>query len=382
MKVIYLITVNGHGRGGHIYSCLETARQVGLKNEVEIVSIGACKSAIFINSDVKYTHIYNESLISTRKKVFDYIKQERPDLLHSFDTRSSYFSKYAARKARIKHVLTKCGGPNPRLYYPYADSIVLFSLENKVFFDSNRKFKNSKIYLISNRVDVDAIESCTENCSSILNSLPPDIKIILRIGRINNAYERSIEQSAELVEQLNREGVDVFLIVIGVVEDKLIFERLKERFGSYTIFLTDNKYTVSASKNIEIADAVVGTGRGFMEAALLGKLMLAPTANRKYPEVIDKNNFHKILSTNFSQRYNTILSDSELLDKACKELSKDVVSSDKFLFNEYDENFSSKYLCLKYKSVYQEAKIPRLKYFEEILHLLYMFKIYLFDKFK
>jgi glycosyltransferase involved in cell wall biosynthesis len=66
--------------------------------------------------------------------------------------------------------------------------------------------------------------------------------------------------------------------------------------------LTQNKYTQEASKMLYLADAVIGTGRGLMEAASLKKPLLGINSRGSVPCIIDADTFFDAFKTNFSER--------------------------------------------------------------------------------
>jgi hypothetical protein len=72
--------------------------------------------------------------------------------------------------------------------------------------------------------------------------------------------------------------------------------------NGYVSFVTDPGITKEASRMLYLADAVIGTGRSFMEAASLGKPLLTINAADDYPVLINQDNFSDAFKTNFSQR--------------------------------------------------------------------------------
>src|SRR5690554_1825731 len=66
--------------------------------------------------------------------------------------------------------------------------------------------------------------------------------------------------------------------------------------------ITDSKYTAKASDMLYLADAVIATGRGVMEAASLAKPILTPAKNADLPILVNQSNFKGFFDTNFSER--------------------------------------------------------------------------------
>lgn len=378
LKVILFITVSGHGRGGHFYSCAETARCLSKDFDVEIVSIGSNRSPVLDESGIKYSHISYVGVFKTIKVLVDYVQSSQAEIINSFDVNSCLFAKIVCYKKRLLHVHTKCGGPSPKKFYPHANSLILYSLEDKEFFESKKSFNKSKIYLIPNRVNEKKLEQSDTNVNTIKNILPKGTTVFLRIARIGVSYKESILQAINLVADLNKKGIPSTLVVIGVVEDFGIYSLLQEKAGDNALFFTKSEFTINASKNISVADFVVGTGRGFMEAALLGKPVLAPTRNRSYPELVDFNNFNLIFKTNFSQRYLSDNDDGVLFNKALNAINEFKLGKEINIQKIAQENFSSSGLLKKYKIVYEESsKLKSMK--EALLSYAHLYKI-LFKK--
>src|SRR5690625_283616 len=122
--------------------------------EVVIINIGYSFSPVLEKTGLKvYNIVHNKCSITSIYKKFKVIaERESPDVLHSFDIISNLFVRLYSLSNNIKSVITKCGGSNPKYFYPYAKNLILFSNENKNFFKNKRKYYKTKIDLIPNRV--------------------------------------------------------------------------------------------------------------------------------------------------------------------------------------------------------------------------------------
>ncbi len=117
------------------------------------------------------------------------------------------------------------------------------------------------------------------------------------------AYKKSIEDSIRLIEYLTNQNLNVHLYIIGTIEDKEISELLNNKIAGLPVtMINDDKYTKKASEMLYLADAVIATGRGIMEATLLGKPILTPAKNSNLPILINEYNFEIFFNTNFSER--------------------------------------------------------------------------------
>jgi len=335
MKICYFIFTRSHGRGGHYYSLRTTAEAIQKKCECLIIDIGLAPSPIIKQSIIKSHHIYFNgfNIITVMGKVFRLLKQEKPDVLHAFDEHSYTIARFAGTHFRKAIMLTKCGGSNPGRFYPYAKNIIVYSTENKLFFNTKEKFLNSNVSYIPNRVS--ETKQDYERIARLRSKfgIDKETPTILRIARFSPLHRLPFLQSIYLTRKLNEEGQKCNLLIIGVVEDGHILEEITKCSDDNIKIVTDDKFTLNASELIDIADFVVGTGRGLMEAAARSKILLAPLHNSKCPVLVSNNNFDSLLSHNFSIRsrieyfnehdnfskISELISDSEMRKKYCSQ---------------------------------------------------------------
>jgi len=300
MKVIYFVYGWGKAVGGHYVSLRSTAESISKENECVIINLGPARSSSLNSSKLK---VYN---IGEKCRILDIfregrriIEHEKPDVLHAFDRQSYFYANLYSMLYKKPVFLTKCGGPNPK-FYPKAQNLILYSKENLDFFESKTRYKRSKKYLLPNRIikpNQDRLR--LEQLSRMINTRP---KVFLRISRISNYYISSLIQSIHLVNALNRDGISSILIIIGSIEEPQTYEELSQYINENVILLTDDLYTVNANQLVDIAEYVIGTGRSFMEAASLGKIMLCPLENSDFPLLVTRENFNEVFEKNFSER--------------------------------------------------------------------------------
>jgi glycosyltransferase involved in cell wall biosynthesis len=351
MKVVYLISASENSAGGHYYSLKTTVQVLQSKTTPIVISIGKNKSPVLKNSGFEYYHIDESGIVRTIFVLKKILSKFHPQAIHAFDSRVFLYARLASYWLKTPCVLTKCGGANAK-HYPVAKQLVLYSIENFEYYSSHPRFQESKIRLIPNRVtlpkqDVSAIEQ-------LFDEIGLGKAVFLRICRIGSGYRKSIEQSIDLVKELNSLGYLVCLVVIGIIEDQSVFEEVSKEKKEYVYFFTESKYTAQASRLIDIADFVIGTGRGFMEAALLDKTMLAPTNNTKYPTLVKKDNLNRVFYFNFSLRYSSNESDAETIDSLKKLLDGNKESIEKaYIQNEAKEFFCADNMGEKYLPLYK-----------------------------
>jgi len=304
MKALNFISTLDHGRGGHYYDLITITQELGKSIEVITVNIGINESEALNESNINLINInykgYN--FIKVIIKLRNIIKKNNVSLINCYDIESYSFACILSLLFKLKVIYTKCGGANPIGYYPKFSNLIVMSEENFSFFKKEKKYSSTNIALFPNRVGV--LEKDDVRIRNILNKVPKNSKIFLRISRITNYYTTTLKQTINLFNYLSKKNEDLFLIIIGVVQDKSLLEELKEMvlINNRVLFLNDDYYTLNASELISISDVVVGTGRGIMEAAYFNKILLTPIDGFKYPVLIEEQVFLQLFSTNFSPR--------------------------------------------------------------------------------
>lgn len=302
MKILFLISNMGHGMGGHFHSLDHISRQIAKSVNAKIISIGPGNSSVIRNNPLFAAHFNFSGLnfVSLRKKLKQFIDQYNPDVLHFFDDSSYNIVRTLLAVKKYKVIVNKCGGPNPKRY-PHIENLVLFSIENLEWFKKQRKFQNKNIYLIPNRVEALLPEKAFQPIPK-----PTDEFVFMRICRIGAGYKKSIMDAINLIEVLAARNIsNVKLYIIGVVEDTSLHRLLESHplvKKKLLVVLSDNLYTNNASKMLYLADAVIGTGRGLMEAASLAMPILAINSVGTLPVLLTRDNFFDAFKTNFSER--------------------------------------------------------------------------------
>lgn len=375
MKIAYTIFTTSHGNGGHFYSLVTTAKAISEKAEVIIFNLGFNKSPVIESAGIKHYNLIlkSKNLNNIYREFNNIVQLENPDVLHSFCTLSFFFVRAYALRNSIKIMLTKCGGPNPKTYFPYAKDLILYSKENYNYFKTKRKFRLSQFYIIPNRVlDVNTDNKRVDELKKHI--FDSSAKIFLRIGRITEHYHNSIKQSINLVNTLNEKNQNATLLIVGSLQSKRVLEELKEFCDKNIIIITDPRFTQNASELIEIADFVIGTGRSLMEAASQGKILLTPNNSAQHPILVSNDNAEKLLETNFSPR-NKIEIHTE---KNISEIIK--IITDKTIENEYrtlsetlfSEHFSIKSKLNNYIQIYQKLKVYPVPTIDLLTHYFFI----------
>lgn len=358
MRILYFISVKGHGSGGHAYSLNHIATKSGEFNSVGIVSIGQGFSEVLQNNKYFKKHIYFNGInfVQLFKELKQINNDFRPEIIHFFDRHCYNALRIFYQSKRYKLILNKCGGPNlPR--YPFIKNINVFSLENYYWLKKYSKFKSSNIYIIPNRVNainIDVQKKIISKNKAHFN--------FLRICRITLAYKKSIYDSIRLIDLLHKKGyTNTRLIIIGVVQDLSLYNELLKlaivQKGIIT-FYTSKEFTDEASQFLYLADTVVGVGRSFMEATSSGKPVLAINSEGDIPVLIDKKNFNDVFYTNFSQRN---IFKSYDYQKNLEKIIELVTKSSFYQYHSnlayeiFDQYFDLEKGIIKYNEMYQNA---------------------------
>lgn len=334
MRILFLISSEGKGAGGHFNSLYQISSEIGKKYDIKIILLGKGNSPIVEGSPYFYRKITSAHGLKDFRylhKQFRKVSQDfKPDIIHCFDTNSLNRVLLSHSFKNIPIVMNKCGGKNPLgKNHQHADAIVVFSKENQEWFISNKNYDSASIYVIPNRVR--ELNNLSEEKRVEVAS--PDKISFVRVSRLGGAYEHTLLQTYTLLDKL-AEKYPVELFVVGRIQDEKRFEKLVELANNkaYDIkFITDER-AFKGSDFLYLADFVVGTGRSFMEATSLGIPTLTPALNTEIPILIDEGNVENFLATNFSER------------------NVAPVGSEAFTFNEIDKLYKDKNYRVEYKN--------------------------------
>lgn len=382
MKIAFVISCinsKSEGGGGHYYSLLETVFQVSKKHETLIISIGNIKPKVLdIYNGKLYNLNLNKNINRPLRGLSKIVKKEGVDVLHAFDDLAFFWTRTVSYQEKIKSCLTKCGGRNPKFYYPISNSLINFSKENYSYFKTKKKFASSKLFFVPNRLR--AFNSDEERILSLYKELPVEIQNsfkFLRISRLGKYYQKSAEQLIRLVKKLRSDNINSCVIFVGKIESLEVYEELKILGQDCVFFFTSDEYTSDAKELIDVSDAVLGTGRSFMEASSKGKILFAPSLDADIPVLINKDNFEEAFFFNFSERisfsnldlgsnYNQL---KNLIFDA--QLKKQYATFSYSLFKQY---FDSDLLADKMTYIYKVCSVEKRNYMDLFLHRTFLLR--------
>jgi len=302
LKACFLLGNVAHGCGGHSRSLKTTVEALQRKIECTVIDIGFRPSPVIASTKVKSYHVYYNglNLWSAFRRIGRIIAEEEADVLHVFNSNVFFLARLMSIACHKPLLLTKCGGPSPRKYFPCADQIVVYHMQDLDYFTSHSKFRDSQIHFIPNRVT--RAQSNPSRIAGLRSRLRAGGKTFLRIARFAPEYLPSMMQSINLVNRLNREGHACQLALIGAPQEPQVLEEVARRENENIRVFYGEEFTVDAHELIDAAEFVIGTGRGFMEAASRGRVLLTPLCEENLPLLVTEETFHRVFATNFSPR--------------------------------------------------------------------------------
>jgi len=383
VKILFTTDVGDRaGVGGHLYTIRSMVEALSPHAECVVVSLGRARSpGLESLACPKYQVAFGPG-ISRRgdlSRFMEVVAKEKPDVIHAFDPVSCAFARVASRKAGCGLVLTLCGGPNPAgrfpySFYPRVPHLVLFSRENERFFRARRRYRKTRIWRIPNRTN--EVQSDPAKVAALRARLDPARPVLLRIGRISLTYGKTAEMSIRLVERLRQDGLPVQLVFLGIIQDPRAEAAIRASLGDLGVIVSDADLVARASLVLDAADVVVGTGRGLMEAAARGRVLLVPARTGQLPALIDESNWQEISDANFSERSEIAPWDEDLNYRKIKSALQDQEyrrSLSAFSRRLYEEQFSLARALPQYLELYEAARRPeRGRHVDLALHWLSM----------
>lgn len=308
--IVYLISnVQGinTGRGGHYYSLKQMANAVSEYEETIIITVGTKQSPVFDN--VKNSYFVPYDLINNKKTIDNIINLlteigsvNRITAVHAYDFISLYVGLTIAKKVSANFVHTKCGGATPKSFYPIFNKLILFHEADRAYFEKHCTEENN-IYVIPNRVN--SVLYNTLRSEQVATIRDNDKFNIIKIGRIGKSYYKTLKSSINLAAGLQDLGLPVQLIFVGYLESRAVLDSLQRLAEEKKVTLnvyTGKIYTNQASELLWAADAVVGNGRGAMEALSLGKVLFFSAKDSDNPYLFTQETAFYAAYENFSER--------------------------------------------------------------------------------
>lgn len=364
MNLLFTISAfsaSNTGMGGHYHSLLTISEAMARRMpsaRIQLASFGDFFPKALEKSALphRHFHVSMSTFWQASKQVQSFAGS--PTHVHAFDRRSFFFARQIADSAQAKLYLTKPGGPTPR-YFPFCEDTVVFSEENRLGLAKLKWGSEApRLHYIPQRVT--RVTQDQTRIALLKERFGPG-PFLLRICRIGPYYEHSMRQTLALAKTLRANGVPIRALIIGTVEDRDALERIALLKEAEDEVLTDDLFTKSAAQLISIAAAVVGTGRGLMEAAMEGKPVFAPVADAVLPELVTPENVEEIQRTNFSERLVLAKPDPE---GGVQALAQALASPARYAQLSQDarlisERFDADVGAAKYADLYEQPQLGR-----------------------
>lgn len=321
MHIVLLIgnfTKYHKGEGGHYYTVQHLYETLNKYISISICCVGQQLPMLYNNNPkVDFVELDdNNNYFKDADLIYNYLCNKYSEAnikINSFDKHTTVIAQFIAYKYNIPFICTKPGMGIPKRFFPIVNNIILFSQADIRWF-SNKFFKPSNIYYLPNRINPNILKDVYDK--TIEEFVFGNSFVFIRIGRINEKYHNINKRCIEFIEELNKHNLNCKLIMIGNVVSNDSFRKLIKavKCDNNYLFLTDNYRCTYSSKYIHYADAVLGTGRGFMEGTLKNKLMYSFADNCNFPVLVkpNKDYFNLFFEENFSGR--TILRDGTNYD--------------------------------------------------------------------
>jgi glycosyltransferase involved in cell wall biosynthesis len=312
--ILFLISsyrINNSGSGGHYFTCETIYREYRKSDPAIIVNVGDFISPSLEKKipELIKIKVSRFGIKSPVGEISNLVLEHGVTLIHAFDSFSYNLARLVEIKTGVPSLSTKCGGPNAR-YWPGWVPHTVLSRENHDFYSEIARRKGlDQPLLAPGRASLGAGRQSEGHELKSISPVKGKINV-LRIGRLHASYLDSHLQSINLVEALNGLGVPAHLHIVGFINEKYVYDELKDVKPEFVSIYVDASYTTSASRHLELADVVVASGRGVMEAAALGKVVMCSASGNKFPILLDQGSFDGFFRLNFSPRIESSIDDS------------------------------------------------------------------------
>lgn len=291
----------GKGIGGHYLSMQEVARSGAFDMPV-VIDLGFAPSPLLDEVRTRFIphRWYGHS--AARRELRHTFANAGIEFVLCYDIASYNITRRAVAGSEIAVVYVKCGGPVLTRYFPKAPHLVVFSDEDAAFF--RERLPQAVMAQIPHRVSEDRLRGlqiplAPEACAA----LRPEDENMVCIARIGRSYESKILCAFDWLRRRKAEGRPATLTVIGSVQQPEIYDRLRKDAPPGTQFLTDGFHVTDAARFLSCFNVAVTTGRGTVEAVLLGLKTLVPF-DKSDPKLapLTPATYEALRRTNFSGR--------------------------------------------------------------------------------
>ncbi|MGP3699608.1 hypothetical protein [Rhodobacter sp. NSM] len=294
------------GFGGHYLSMVETVRS-GIFFEPTVLDLGFSPTPLLDDIRTLFIPYGWVGHAEARRQLRNFLLEAGTKVVFCYDIAAYNITQFALARDLIQVVYVKCGGPPLTLYYPKPENLVVYSDEDKRFF--GEKLPNSVLAKIPNRVSESLLKKKQTRLSeSALHELKKiegcveNVEKIVCVARIGHAYEDKIRRAYDYLRATQAAGRPAVLAVIGSIQHEEVMGRLLDDRPQGTLFLSDAFHVNDAGRFLANFDTAITTGRGTVEATLVGLKVLVPFDHGKQLALLTPNNYHALIRSNFSGR--------------------------------------------------------------------------------
>lgn len=362
-RVLFVITSRGKGTGGHHFSLRDLTARLRAHADVHIATVAIrFPPSLADVPDVTFIPWSPYRLPGVLADLLALVRRFRPTHLHSYDPSALHLTRVLSLWTRLPLIHTQCGGPTPRRNVPRAPDVVLFSEENRSGLAAHPRMADCRLHLIASRVNPVALDPARALALRRHIGWQPGDRVVLRINRLVHEYRPAMDQALALGALWRDTGARVHVVLLGSVGDEDLVRELESLAGRTpdVHVVTAPEFTTQAAALLGAADAVVGTGRGLMEAAFAGRVVFAPVAGHALPALLAPDTVDALAHANFSPRarLGDAFPDEVLARRACEALATESsrAASGAYARALYDERFDASVAARKHLAIYAEAR--------------------------
>lgn len=378
--------------GGHFKSGIAFAEQLIKKDyKVFFLVFGGDPQLInqFESMNIKVINLTNydnkeNSLLESHKKNYFYYKsyckvidEFKIDIVHAQDSVKLIPLYFAVGNKRKGFVYSQPGGPFSDKYPPIKSEFFVFSKELVDKYKSIKKYKSRDINIISERIS-SSIYKPSINKYNLKEGISENKINLMFLMRLHPQKKPFIDSLLAFGRSLCNHEISVNIIVAGDGELKNYIEtnaksiQLKSKNKVTWNFIGNIYSETKIAELINSATAVIGTGRGLMEAMACKKPAIILGENNEF-ELIQENNIDIISYYNFSGRHfkfhNRENNIKDIIIKLSSNVNLEQISN--FSFNYFESNLNASIGASKLIYLYKKSLEKKPNILDSFVYSLY-----------
>lgn len=294
------------GFGGHYLSMVETVRS-GIFYEPVVLDLGFSPTPLLNETRTSFIPHRWIGHGAARRQLRTALLEANTKVVFCYDIASYNITRLSLARDRVQVVYVKCGGPTLTLYYPKPDNLIVYSEEDEIFF--SEKLPNSVLSKIPNRVSERLLKknqaSLSEDALIALAKAAGGADVVEKIvciARIGHSYEQKISRAYDYLKATQKAGRAATLAVIGSVQHEEVIKRLSAESPPGSLFISDAFHTTDSARFLSNFDTAITTGRGTVEACMMGLKVLVPFDRGQQIATLDPDTYAGLIRSNFSGR--------------------------------------------------------------------------------